>query len=110
MNDVPAEARVLVLGLERFARYNPVDALGAWKTIGGEVSDASGRDRVEHAIAYRGLLDREPQLRAWIDDNLSRWARDDFTEIRLRWAIADSDWEAIARVSTSRCWPSTEMT
>lgn len=91
----PARGAVVSLGLERYSRYDPRRALLQLQRLDDDVLNAEQRARVESAIALRGLLEREEGVRDWVDANLSRWSDDRLTGMRLRWAIAEMDWQAI---------------
>jgi soluble lytic murein transglycosylase len=91
----PARGTVTSLGLERYSRYDPRRALRQLQGLDDGVLNVEQRARVESAIALRGLLEREEGVRDWVDANLSRWSDDRLTGMRLRWAIAEMDWEAI---------------
>jgi soluble lytic murein transglycosylase len=91
----PARGTVTSLGLERYSRYDPRRALRELERLPPGVLDAAQRERVEGAIALRGLLEREEGVREWVDSNLVRWSDDRLTGMRLRWAIAEMDWDAI---------------
>ncbi len=93
----PWKADVLTLGLERFSRYDPARALKQLEALNDELLNDQQRKRLVSAIAFRGLLERDEAVRAWADERLSRWADDKLTTLRLRWAIAEQDWPAIAQ-------------
>jgi soluble lytic murein transglycosylase len=91
----PARGVVTSLGLERYSRYDPSRALRELERLPPGVLDGSQRTRVEEAVALRGLLEREEGVRAWVDRKLPLWSEDRLTGMRLRWAIAEMDWDAI---------------
>ncbi len=91
----PARSEVLALALERYSRYDPARALRQWQSLDPSMVDSRQREQVEAAVAFRGLLEREVTVRDWADAKLPLWKDDRLTELRLRWAIADSDWQAI---------------
>jgi soluble lytic murein transglycosylase len=93
--DTPAGAELLTLGLERYSRYDPARALGQFQSLDKGFLSAEQNERVTSAIAFRGLLERDVDVKAWADEGLSHWSDDKLTELRLRWAIADQDWDAI---------------
>jgi soluble lytic murein transglycosylase len=97
---VPGSVRadVLALGLERYSRYDPERALAQWQSVDPAVVSETQRNQVESAIAFRGLLERRPAIRDWADSSLPLWRNDRLTELRLRWAIAESDWPAILQL------------
>ncbi|MEM6773283.1 MAG: transglycosylase SLT domain-containing protein [Pseudomonadota bacterium] len=91
----PYRGQVLTLGLERLARQSPRQALRQYQAQPYEELNATQRARIEAAIARRALIEREIPVRPWIDEQLPRWDDDNLTVLRLRWALAESDWEAI---------------
>lgn len=93
--DPPRRAEVLALGLERLSRYDPARALRRYQSLSPEVFRDQQHARVAAAIARRGLLEREERVRDWVDAHLAQWGDDRLTALRLRWALAESDWAAI---------------
>ena len=94
--DPPRRAEVLALGLERLARYDPARALRHYQSLSTEVLPNEQHARVAAAIARGGIVQREERVRDWVDARLARWGDDRLTALRLRWALAESDWAAIA--------------
>ena len=94
--DPPRRAEVLALGLERLARYDPARALRDYRSLFAEVLPDAQHARVAAAIARGGIARREERVRDWVDARLARWGDDRLTALRLRWALAESDWAAIA--------------
>lgn len=94
--DPPRRAEVLALGLERLARYDPARALRHYQSLSAEVLRAEQHARVAAAIARGGIVQREERVRDWVDAGLARWGDDRLTALRLRWALAEADWAAIA--------------
>ena len=94
--DPPRRAEVLALGLERLARYDPARALRHYQSLSAEVLRDEQRARVAAAIARGGIVQREERVRDWVDARLAQWGDDRLTALRLRWALAESDWAAIA--------------
>ncbi|GAB5414148.1 MAG: transglycosylase SLT domain-containing protein [Congregibacter sp.] len=95
----PYKADLLTLGLERLSRYSPGRALRDYQKLKSGLLSTEQEDRIERAIAYRALLDKEQSLQAWIDRQLAVIKDDKLTGMRLRWAIGESDWASIERVS-----------
>ena len=93
----PYREQVLSLGLERHSRYDPARALKELQALAPGDLSAAQRERVEAAIAYRGLIERDPDIRGWVDAQLPRWRDDKLTEMRLRWAILEQDWAALQK-------------
>ncbi|MEL7044054.1 MAG: transglycosylase SLT domain-containing protein, partial [Pseudomonadota bacterium] len=91
----PYRGQVLTLGLERLARQAPQQALRQYQAQPYEELNVTQRARIEAAIARRALIERELPVRPWIDEQLPRWGDDKLTVLRLRWALAESDWGAI---------------
>lgn len=94
--DPPRRAEVLALGLERLARYDPARALRHYQSLSAEVLRDEQHARVAAAIARGGIVQREERVRDWVDARLARWGDDRLIALRLRWALAESDWAAIA--------------
>ncbi len=91
----PERGEVLALGLERHSRYDPARALRQFQGLATDELTLRQHERVADAIAFRGLLERDEGVRHWVDKNLATWRKDRLTELRLRWAISESDWKAI---------------
>lgn len=94
--DPPRRAEVLALGLERLARYDPARSLRHYQSLSAEVLRDEHHVRVATAIARGGIVQREEHVRDWADARLARWGDDRLTALRLRWALAEADWAAIA--------------
>ena len=94
--DPPRRAEVLALGLERLARYDPARALRHYQSLSAEVLRDEHHARVAAGIARGGIVQREERVRDWVDAQLAQWGDDRLTALRLRWALAESDWAAIA--------------
>ena len=94
--DPPRRAEVLALGLERLARYDPARALRHYQSLSAEVLRDEQHARVAAAIARGGIVQREERLRDWVDARLAQWGDDRLIALRLRWALAEADWAAIA--------------
>ena len=93
--DPPRRAEVLALGLERLARYDPARALRHYQSLSAEALRDEQHARVAAAIARGGIVQREERVRDWVDARLTQWGDDRLTALRLRWALAESDWAAI---------------
>ncbi|MEM1402481.1 MAG: transglycosylase SLT domain-containing protein [Pseudomonadota bacterium] len=101
--ELPSQSRsdVTLLGLERLSRYDPAQALYRYQKLPESLLDASQRQRLDRAIAFRALLERDDNTRAWLDRQLPLWSDDQLTEMRLRWAIAEQDWPSIERTTAA---------
>lgn len=85
-------------GLVLLARYNPEKALQYWRDYQAELDFSAGQVRlVESAIALQGLFARTQDLSPWLHGALDRLDDDKLVEIRLRWALAEQDWETLAQ-------------
>ncbi|WOJ95652.1 transglycosylase SLT domain-containing protein [Congregibacter brevis] len=91
----PWAGDVLTLGLERYSRYKPARALRQFEALSRDALSDTQRKRVTSAVAFRGLLERDDDVKPWVDASLSQWRDDKLTTLRLRWAIAEQDWQAI---------------
>ncbi|MEM6583915.1 MAG: transglycosylase SLT domain-containing protein [Pseudomonadota bacterium] len=95
--DSPYSADIASLGLALLARYNPPLALDYWQQYQSElVFSAAQQQRVDYAIAQQGLFAKSEALLPWLPDALARLQDDRLIEIRLRWALAEADWDAMS--------------
>jgi len=93
----PYSADIASHGLVHLARYKPEQALQVWSDLQGRLAFSQEQAReVEYAIALRGLFAKTPALVPWLEEALVRLGEDKLVEIRLRWALADQDWAAVA--------------
>jgi peptidoglycan lytic transglycosylase len=98
---LPAEhaysADIAAHGLAYLARYNPEQALDYWYSYQEELAFSPELSaRVEYEIALRSLFAKTEANLAWLPGALERLGEDKLVEIRLRWALEQSDWEALA--------------
>lgn len=94
-NASPARrGEILTQGLVRFSRYDPARALAQYRALPEKAIDPQQSAALESAIALRGLIERDPGVRDWVDSKLPRWQDDRLTELRLRWTLAEQDWPA----------------
>jgi len=94
-----ARARdIVVYGLAYLARYDPPKALTFWRDYRQRMAfSAEQANRVEHAIALQGLFAKAASQDEWLEDVLPRLQDDKLVGIRLRWALSEEDWSAVAR-------------
>lgn len=84
-------------GLVYLARYKPEKALRVWSDFKDRLAFSEEQAReVEYAIALQGLFAETTSLVPWLKDALARLKEDKLVEIRLRWALAEQDWSAVA--------------
>lgn len=96
--DSPYSADIASYGLSLLARYNAEQALRLWQGYRESLAFSPEQIRqTEQAIALRGLFDKNEDMLPWLQDALARLADDKLVEIRLRWALAEQDWSALAR-------------
>ena len=96
--DSPYSADIASQGLALLARYSPPKALQYWQDYQGELEFSIGQtQKVEYAIALHSLFARTDEHRAWLQGALARLADDRLVGIRLRWALAEQDWPALAQ-------------
>ncbi len=96
--DSPYSADIASHGLVLLARYNPVRALQHWQQYRGELVFSSEQvQQVEYAIALHSLFAKSQANRDWLQQALARLEDDKLTEIRLRWALAEQEWSALAQ-------------
>lgn len=89
-------ADIARLGVARLARYNPELALDYWEEYREELEFTLEYSReVEYAIARSALLSETGSLALWLHEALARLEDDKLVEIRLRWALADQDWQGL---------------
>ncbi|MFT4614157.1 MAG: soluble lytic murein transglycosylase, partial [Bacteroidia bacterium] len=87
-------AQLVSSGLTGLARYSPEKALARWQDYSTRLTFTPEQTQtVEYAIALQGLFARSDDLRQWLPDVLSRQADDKLVGIRLRWALAEQDWD-----------------
>ena len=101
-HSLPAEhaysADIATHGLAYLARYNPAKALDDWEYYQGRLSfNDEQRQQVEYAIALQTLFAKTEANLPWLPGALQRLKEDKLVEIRLRWALAEQDWPALAQ-------------
>lgn len=91
-------ADIATRGLVLLAEQDPQTALAYWRELQPQwaLSDAQVR-QVESGIALQSLFDKTQAHRDWLDAALARLRDDKLTGIRLRWALAEQDWDAVER-------------
>ncbi|TDG14183.1 murein transglycosylase [Seongchinamella unica] len=95
--DEPYSADIATHGLAYLARYNPARALDDWEYYRGRLRfNEEQRRQVEYAIARQSLFARTEANLEWLPGALQRLGEDQLVEIRLRWALAEQDWPALA--------------
>jgi soluble lytic murein transglycosylase len=93
----PYSADIASHGLAYLARYNPEQALDFWYHYQEQLQfDAAQVHEVEYAIVLQGLFARTEANLAWLPGALQRLGEDKLVEIRLRWALSEQDWAAVA--------------
>ena len=96
--DDARSADIAVRGLAYLARYSPPKAQVHWATLQPRLSFSPEQVRtVEYAIARQSLFARVSQDDDWLAAALSRLEDDTLVGIRLRQALAEQDWDALAR-------------
>jgi soluble lytic murein transglycosylase len=92
----PYSADIASHGLALLARYSPQQALEHWTAYRAELEFSQEQVRqVEYAIAINSLFARAEDLASWLQGALARLEDDKLVEIRLRWALAEQDWDAL---------------
>lgn len=85
-------------GMAYLARYNPEKALQYWTLYQQELTFSSEQAQaVEREIALRGLFGKKDSMSDWLQGALQRLEDDKLVELRLRWALAKSDWLAMEK-------------
>jgi soluble lytic murein transglycosylase len=94
----PYSADIAAHGLAHLARYSPEKAEARWQEFRQQLtfSDAQAH-KVEYAIALRALFAKTESLVPWLQGALARLQEDKLVEIRLRWALAEQDWQGLER-------------
>ncbi len=94
----PYSADIASHGLALLARYSPPKALQRWTEYQDELTfNAEQVRQVEQAIVLHGLFAKAEELSPWLHGALARLQEDRLVEIRLRWALAEQDWAAMAQ-------------
>lgn len=82
----------------RLAKQDVNAALSSWQQQASSPAiSRSSQRRIDSTIAWESLLNREANAKPWLDAKLKELSNDDFTEVRLRWAINERDWPVIAQ-------------
>ena len=94
--DSPYSADIASHGLAYLARYSPEKALDYWSGFQQKLDFPAQQTRqVEYEIALRSLFAKTEFHRLWLHGALARLGEDKLVELRLRWALAEQDWEAV---------------
>ena len=84
-------------GLTALAQSQPEKALAYWRKLQQQLYfDAEQTQQIEYAIALQLLFARDASHSEWLDSALARLQDDKLTGIRLRWALREQDWAALA--------------
>ncbi|MBN7797961.1 transglycosylase SLT domain-containing protein [Parahaliea mediterranea] len=95
--DQPRSRDIVSHGLAYLARYKPERALHHWRQYQNDMAfSPEQREQVEAAIVLHSLFAESAANRAWVDTALPRLKQDRLVEIRLRWALAERDWQSMA--------------
>ncbi len=95
--DDPRAADIVAYGSAYFARYKPVPALQQWLHYAGQMHFSEPqRALAEKALVLRSLFARSEDNLPWVEQALARLGDDSLVEIRLRWALQEQDWAALA--------------
>jgi soluble lytic murein transglycosylase len=93
----PYSADIAARGLAYLARFNPAEALVQWHHYQGVLEFTAEQARaVDYAIALQSLFAETEANKAWLTGALERLGEDKLVELRLRWALAEQDWPALA--------------
>jgi soluble lytic murein transglycosylase len=94
----PYSADIVSYGIAYLARYNPPKALSYWSDYQKRMQFSPEQTyKVEYAIARQSLFARTDSHNQWLEGALVRLADDKLVGIRLRWALSEQDWRALAR-------------
>ncbi|HBM82753.1 MAG TPA: murein transglycosylase [Halieaceae bacterium] len=95
--DDPKVADIVAHGTAYFARYKPEAALVQWQYFQQRmVFTAAQQAQAERELALRSLFARSDVNLAWVEEALARLGDDLLVEVRLRWALEEQDWSALA--------------
>ena len=87
---------IVTHGLAYLARYSPGKALEYWQYYQPKMAFSDEQtNKVEYAIALRSLFAKTEENTVWVDTVLARLKDDKLVEIRLRWALEESDWTTL---------------
>lgn len=93
---------IVARGVAFLARYREREALQHWQAYQREMAFTPEQVLLaEKGIALRSLFARSEANREWVDRALGRLGDDSIVELRLRWAIDEQDWSAVAVVLDS---------
>ncbi|MDO8862829.1 transglycosylase SLT domain-containing protein [Haliea sp. E1-2-M8] len=93
----PRTADIVAYGTAYFARYKPVPALQQWLQYKGQMQFSEPQLALaEGALALRSLFAKSPENLPWVEEALARLGDDSLVEIRLRWALQEQEWAAVA--------------
>ncbi len=93
----PRNADIVAYGTAYFARYKPDPALQQWLYFADRLHFSAGqRALAEEALVLRSLLAKSTDNLPWVEAALDRLGDDGLVEIRLRWALQEQDWAALA--------------
>ena len=96
--DSPYSADIASHGLAYLARYSPEKALKLWADYQDKLEFSAEQTRqVEYDIALRSLFAKDETSIPWLQDALVRLGEDKLVELRLRWALSEQDWVAVAQ-------------
>lgn len=95
--DDPRSAAIVAHGTAYFARYKPVPALQQWLHYKDQMQFSEPQLALaEEALVLRSLFAKSPENLPWVEEALARLGDDKLVEIRLRWALQEQDWAALA--------------
>jgi soluble lytic murein transglycosylase len=94
----PYSADIATQGLAYLARYNPAQALDFWNDYQQSlVFSDEQRHQLEYAIALQSLFAKTEENIPWLEDALARLGEDKLVGIRLRWLLAEQDWQGLGK-------------
>jgi soluble lytic murein transglycosylase len=89
-------ADITTQALVSLAKYSPEQALKDWEHYRAQLNFSDQqRTQVEYAIALQSLFAKTENNVPWLKQSLARLGEDKLVEIRLRWALAEQDWDAV---------------
>tara|TARA_R110000772_G_scaffold165646_5_gene277206 strand:- start:30494 stop:32470 length:1977 start_codon:yes stop_codon:yes gene_type:complete len=96
-SDNPRAADIVAHGTAYFARYRPEAALAQWQYFQARMAfSAEQQALAERELALRSLFARSAANLDWVEAALARLNDDLLVEVRMRWALEEQDWQALA--------------
>ncbi|PLW82668.1 murein transglycosylase [Kineobactrum sediminis] len=90
-------ADIITHAVAYFARYKPEAALAHWHYYREHLTFSDQQvNQAERALVLRSLFAKSEVNKPWVEDTLAQLGDDTLVEVRLRWALREQDWTAVA--------------